>query len=127
MSTYSELLKDPKWQLKKSEILIRDNGVCRFCGSSDRILHVHHIQYIQNRKPWEYESKYLITLCDLCHEKETLYRKQQDKELTLNFANIGFSYSDIQKLNELLSNKKKVKAVDEFRKFIFSLYQSFRR
>lgn len=127
MSTYAQLLQDPQWQLKKSEILIRDKGTCRFCGCSERTLHVHHIQYIQGHKPWEYDNKYLITLCNLCHEKETLYRKQQDKDLIVNFAQMGFSCHDILKLNELFTSRKKKKVISDFRGFIFSLYQSLRK
>jgi hypothetical protein len=32
-------------------------------------LHVHHKLYIQDKMPWEYDDKDLITLCNYCHQK----------------------------------------------------------
>lgn len=34
---------------------------------SNKKLHVHHKQYIKGLKAWEYEDRYLVTLCDRCH------------------------------------------------------------
>ena len=31
-------------------------------------LHVHHLYYINNKLPWEYDNKALITLCHNCHQ-----------------------------------------------------------
>ena len=70
--TYSELLKDPRWQKKRLEILNRDNFTCQICGHNDRTLHVHHIHYKKGKKPCEYDEESLITLCDDCHEEEHL-------------------------------------------------------
>ena len=63
--SYSELLLDPRWQKKRLEIMQRDNFKCKFCGCSYDTLHVHHLDY--SNKPWDIESKYLITLCEGCH------------------------------------------------------------
>lgn len=76
--------KDPRWQKKRLEILQRDNFTCIMCNDSESLLHVHHEEYIKNRKPWEYENDKLTTLCEDCHslakEIETsqkiLYRKK---------------------------------------------------
>jgi predicted restriction endonuclease len=65
--TYLELLKDPRWQKMRLEILLRDNFKCRSCGCDENTLHVHHLKYTSN-EPWEEESDNLITLCELCHE-----------------------------------------------------------
>ena len=67
--TYAELLKDPRWQKRKTEILLRDNFTCQKCGCMDKTLHVHHIFY-DGRNPWDYEDEALITLCEDCHNKE---------------------------------------------------------
>lgn len=64
---YAELLKDPRWQMKRLEILQRDNFTCQHCGRKDKELHVHHTKYKRRAKPWEYDNKYLITLCKKCH------------------------------------------------------------
>lgn len=68
MSNYSELLKDPRWQKKRLEILTRDKWECRFCGDGENTLHVHHLIYIQDKDPWEYASPVLVTLCEECHK-----------------------------------------------------------
>jgi len=71
-STYFEMLKDPRWQRRKTEILQRDNFTCQGCKSTDKTLHVHHQFYLSgNREPWDYEDAHLITLCEDCHEKAT--------------------------------------------------------
>lgn len=55
------------------EILDRDNRKCRNCGSGQN-LEVHHRQYHRDnktglkREPWDYDNKFLITICHGCHE-----------------------------------------------------------
>lgn len=65
--TYSEKLKDPRWQRRRLEILERDGWKCRQCESEDRTLHVHHCYYIKGREPWEYAEELLFSLCENCH------------------------------------------------------------
>lgn len=67
--SYSDLLKNPKWQKKRLEILSRDEFTCRTCGNVNETLHVHHSKYIRNKNPWEYKDLFLITLCETCHNK----------------------------------------------------------
>jgi hypothetical protein len=69
MSNYSELLKDPRWQRKRLEILNRDNWFCQACADNESTLHVHHIKYT-SRLPWETPDNLLVTLCESCHKKE---------------------------------------------------------
>ena len=70
---YSTLLQMEQWKEKRVDILSRDGHKCRNCGSRQH-LQVHHRQYHVNNKtglkkyPWQYENKYLITLCRECHE-----------------------------------------------------------
>lgn len=68
MSTYSELLKHPKWQEKRLRILERDEFKCSECGSGENTLHVHHGYYERGKKPWEYDDGTLRALCEHCHE-----------------------------------------------------------
>lgn len=70
LSTYSELLKDPRWQRKRLEILQRDNFTCQDCQDSSSPLHVHHRYYVARREPWNYPNSALVTLCNDCHELE---------------------------------------------------------
>lgn len=66
--TYQDKLKDPRWQKKRLEILERDEKCCQICSIKDRTLHVHHLFYNYDVDPWEYDDKYLMTLCDKHHE-----------------------------------------------------------
>lgn len=65
--SYAEMLKDPRWQKRKTEILSRDKFTCQLCGDTENTLHVHHKYYLENHKPWEYSDSALITLCEDCH------------------------------------------------------------
>jgi len=69
MSEYSKLLKRMQWKYIAGEVRKRDGYKCVKCGSS-RSLHVHHKVYVYGRMPWEYNEKYLETLCKECHSKE---------------------------------------------------------
>ena len=71
MSTYWELLKDPRWQRKRLEVLERDGWACRQCKDTTTTLNVHHVYYERGRKPWEYENEALVSLCEPCHERLT--------------------------------------------------------
>lgn len=65
--SYSELLKDPRWQRKRLEILQRDDFKCRSCGENILTLNVHHLAYNKNIMPWEIKDDLLMTLCEKCH------------------------------------------------------------
>ena len=68
--SYSEKLKDPRWQKKRLEILKRDDFKCRCCESANKTLHVHHIWYPEKGKDiWEVDDCDLITLCEECHKE----------------------------------------------------------
>ncbi len=58
--------------MKRAQILERDKGECQWCHRIPLKPIVHHKVYIMRRgvyiKPWEYDDKYLITLCPKCHE-----------------------------------------------------------
>lgn len=77
--TYSEKLRDPRWQQKRLKILERDKWQCRACLEKDKTLHVHHCYYDNNKEPWDYEDSSLVTLCFECHENETIL--SPDKKL----------------------------------------------
>jgi len=70
--TYAEKLKDPRWQKRKGEILLRDNHTCRSCGAENITLHAHHIFYMPDTDPWDYNDDALITYCEICHNTEHL-------------------------------------------------------
>lgn len=71
-SAYQKLLQRTEWKLKRDQILHRDSFKCRNCKVESG-LQVHHKQYQRYKSsgkfksPWNYENKYLITLCNDCH------------------------------------------------------------
>jgi hypothetical protein len=73
--TYSEKLRDPRWQKRRLEIYERDKFTCQECGATTKSLHCHHLDYEKSTEPWEYPAKYLLTLCEDCHAKVDSYRK----------------------------------------------------
>ncbi len=73
MKTYSEKLKDPKWQRKRLEIMQRDDFTCQGYHEQceGKQLQIHHIYYKKGKEPWEYDNDELITLCEDCHKSIT--------------------------------------------------------
>lgn len=71
---YRELLFDSRWLIKKAKIIKRDNYRCAICGNESPLV-VHHKRYHYNIRrakkndPWDYDDKYLITLCQSCHRE----------------------------------------------------------
>ncbi|MGM0947162.1 MAG: HNH endonuclease [Bacteroidota bacterium] len=75
---YREQLWDPRWRTLREQVLQRDGMRCRSCGASQG-LQVHHRQYHIDhltgnwKKPWEYEMKLLVSLCETCHRSGHRY------------------------------------------------------
>jgi len=95
MSKYSELLKDPRWQKKRLEILNRDNFTCQFCHDTENTLHVHHLVYNKLNNPWETPTEDLITLCEECHANEHACRFEALKEITTEFNKFPVSHDQL--------------------------------
>lgn len=72
--SYGKKLFDPRWRMKRSEILARDNNSCVVCRAFED-LEVHHRQYHfvlrrnQFKDPWEYSDELMVTLCKICHQR----------------------------------------------------------
>jgi 5-methylcytosine-specific restriction endonuclease McrA len=66
--SYAELLRDPRWQRRRLEIMNRAGFACERCHSKSTTLNVHHVHYIRGRKPWEYDDSELRCLCEPCHK-----------------------------------------------------------
>lgn len=71
--TYSEKLKDPRWQKKRLKILERDNWTCVYCDDKEKTLHIHHEKY--SGEPWETNDDDLKTCCSVCHTTITFMTK----------------------------------------------------
>jgi|SRR6185503_697763 len=66
---YREKLLDPRWQMKRLEVLKNAGAKCEYCGSGVKTLHVHHAYYERGVQPWEYPNESLTALCKDCHEE----------------------------------------------------------
>jgi hypothetical protein len=97
--TYAEKLKDPRWQRRRLEVFQRDKFTCQWCFMDHKTLHVHHLDYIDGREPWDYPMEYLQTLCHECHEEVSLERPVVEKSIIkafrLNFKN-GFEFHTVR-------------------------------
>jgi hypothetical protein len=85
---YAELLKEPRWQKKRLEIMERDEWTCQTCGDTKATLTVHHKSYRQVDGKfvdiWDYPGDDLITLCEECHSKE-------ESDLNMHKKNMFFA------------------------------------
>ena len=68
--SYSEKLKDPRWQKKRLEILDAAGWKCQACDDGENTLHVHHVSYLKGKDPWDYPNSLLVVLCEDCHSFE---------------------------------------------------------
>lgn len=101
MSSYSDKLKDPRWQKKRLYILERDNWRCKNCGDAESTLVVHHRNYLKNTEPWDYPDNLLVTLCELCHSMERETRSNYEGML-LSVLRERFLADEIYKLVDVL-------------------------
>lgn len=85
---YSDKLKDPRWQRRKSEVQHKANFTCEDCGSTTKTLHVHHCFYVTGRDPWEYDDDLLMLLCDECHPRRQNLEQQAHIELARKMRNM---------------------------------------
>lgn len=93
--SYYELLRDPRWQRKRLEIMGRDKFTCTDCGENDKQLHVHHLHYIRGREPWNYPDNLLITLCEECHKEYEKHSRNIGDTLIEELAIAGMTAEDI--------------------------------
>jgi len=66
-----ETLKTSTWATKVKE---RDNYTCQICGKNkedvgNKKIHAHHIKPKKSHPEFKYDTKYGITLCNICHKK----------------------------------------------------------
>lgn len=67
MKSYSDKLKDPRWQKTRLKIFERDEFKCKICNRDTETLHAHHTYYEDFKDPWDYPDRAIITLCETCH------------------------------------------------------------
>jgi hypothetical protein len=90
--SYYELLKHPKWQKKRLEVLQFADFQCEDCRADDVTLHIHHTYYEKGLAPWEYLEESLHALCEECH------RKAQDRQTLLQRQIGSLMLEDLDRL-----------------------------
>jgi hypothetical protein len=102
--SYSELLRDPRWNERRVEILKRDEFTCRECEIKDVTLQVHHHFYHRDTMPWDYDDEILITLCEPCHLEEELL-KDFDLMNIQYLLTLGLTRQKISRLISAISKR----------------------
>jgi 5-methylcytosine-specific restriction endonuclease McrA len=110
---YKEQLRDPRWQKQRLEIFNRDNWTCQRCNSSTKPLNIHHLVSRGWIKPWEYYNDELLTLCEECHEYESLNIERSIERLVYNVRTSGMLSDEINALAATHINPKAMEACDE--------------
>jgi hypothetical protein len=109
-TTYSEKLKDPRWQKKRLEILQRDLFSCQSCCDDKSTLHVHHRIYFDG-DPWDTPDDFLVTLCESCHQRETDNIQQAITALS-KAVKTHFLVPEIEQLASAITDMKVVHCPD---------------
>lgn len=60
--------RSAKYRKWKNDVLKRDEGKCKRCGSKNN-LHIHHIKSFAEYKDLRFEVNNGITLCKKCHKE----------------------------------------------------------
>lgn len=81
MSTYAELLKDPRWQKKRLEVMEAAGFSCVECGEDKKPLNIHHGYYEKGMAIWDYPNDSLWCLCEDCHRKIHLAKQQLNQQI----------------------------------------------
>lgn len=119
-SEYSKLLRDPRWQKKRLEIMQRDNFKCVDCECATATLNVHHTYYETGRAPWEYENASLITLCEDCHEIEHSMSRDAERDLIKVLRRLGVRTGTIASIAYFMGEHAKKTPSEELLKLINS-------
>jgi|GEM_PF-3338479 len=109
--TYSDKLKDPRWQKLRLLIMERDGWRCKICGDEKSTLNVHHLSYHGN--PWETPADQLITYCEYCHAIVEWYKKQNLIFKPYSLQKNALTNGDIQ-LIMLYTNDEEEEYIDVF-------------
>src|SRR5262245_55772347 len=104
LSSYQKKLLDPRWQKMRLQVFERDEWCCQRCFSSEETLHVHHRYYTRDTDPWDYPMEALVTLCETCHEEETIERPIQEKALLHALRELGFLAAHVEDLAQGFRN-----------------------
>jgi hypothetical protein len=82
--SYSQMLRHPRWQAKRLEVMQRAGFACESCGDTETTLNVHHVLYRKGAAPWEYEARDLVCLCERCHAE--FHNVKVDLDLMIGYV-----------------------------------------
>lgn len=99
-SSYSDKLRDPRWQKKRLCVMQRDGFACRDCGDAKSTLQVHHCHY-EKGEPWQTDERFLLTLCEDCHEKRGDLESDGKRALGFIFSKLSNAPDD-ESLRDLI-------------------------
>lgn len=107
-SQYQQDLNTKHWQDRSHQIKTRDNLKCQAfnCTTPNSILQVHHLDYFNHKKPWQYPDDMLITLCSTCHEKEN-HRYIFEQNLFVALKMKGFLVCDLTAFTAFIHTDEK--------------------
>jgi len=83
--SYSEKLRDPRWQKKRLQIMERDEFTCRDTSETGETLNVHHSWYAKG-DPWDTPDEFLLTLSETAHKERQALEDRAKKALGLIMA-----------------------------------------
>ncbi len=88
----------------------RDSFMCQNpgCLATKSTLNVHHLKYSKNGDPWDIDSKYLLTLCEHCHKKESEDRLKLETKLIQLLREKRALYYDMLNLVEHIEKHEDV-------------------
>ena len=112
--SYSDKLRDPRWQKKRLEILNRDNWECKSCFDNVSTLHIHHQYYLPKTEPWDHPDTCLITLCEDCHKQETIDKGIAVSMLIRAMGDKRFLSMDIERLANVVNTMHVIYAPEIF-------------
>lgn len=93
--SYSDKLKDPRWQKLRLQVLERDEWRCQLCFDDKNMLAVHHRYYERGREPWDYPLTAFATLCQACHESEHVAIEEAGRALVSALRKSGALSDDV--------------------------------
>ena len=92
---YIYTIQDQRWFDKRNEIYKRDNYKCRICGNKKH-LQVHHLYYLPDTLPWEYDDEGLVTVCNDHHKILTFELPKLAGIIAFKILNCEIDLKDIQ-------------------------------
>lgn len=112
--TYSDKLKDPRWQKVRLRVMDVNDFKCLICDRGDKTLHVHHKKYT-TPNPWDEPIENLRCVCEECHnyihDKESI---DFVRDAIIEYINKGeyeamFMFNAFQLRAEYLENNANLK------------------